>query len=159
MRTVGLRAPSPPFPILPLPTCMVALRTSPSSDLRTSKTLASFHSFRGASSWTMTMSSTCTFRLGACHFCLRAIPARYSFLHRHQNCSDRYCTRLHLFLLYRSSLTNLPGGGSGTEDFIVSRWFGVSGSRLVGSLMLSATRTAVYNGHSLVKECPEGSIV
>lgn len=111
-----------------LPICMVALRTSPLSDLHTSKTLASFHSLRQASSWTMTMSSTCTFRLGACHFCLRAIPARYSFLHLHQNCSDRYCTRLHLFLLYRSSLTNLPGGGSGTEDFNVSRWYGVSAS-------------------------------
>ena len=101
--TDGLLRHSPSYTSFLSPIVMVALRTSPPSSLNTSGTLSS--SLRGASSWMMTMSLTCTFCLGACHFCLRVFPARYSFLHLHQNCSDRYCTRLHLFLAYKSSLT------------------------------------------------------
>lgn len=137
-RIEGLLRRSPLFPNFFSPSCLVALRTSPSSCSCTSRTLESFHSFQGrSSSVTMTMSLTFTFRFGVSHFCLRLILARYSFLHLPQNCSDRYCTALQHFLAYKSSLINLPGGGSGTEDFIVRRWLGVKGSKLFGSVIVS----------------------
>ena len=149
---------SPCFPNCRSPTFTATFCTSPSSSSHASTTLASFHSLRGTSSSLMiTISPTSTLRLGACHRCRRAMFERYSFLYLCQNCLDRYWTLLHHFLVYRSSLMNFHGGGSGTEDFIVIKWFGVSGSKLVGSLMLSTVRgrEVIYNGHSFIKVLKE----
>lgn len=63
--------------------------------------------------------------------------SKYSFFQRPQNCSIRYWTLLHLFVAYKSSLTNTPGGGRATFDFIIMRWFGVKGSSACGSLIPS----------------------
>ena len=136
---------SPFFPNFRSPTCTVTFRNRPSSSSGASTTMASFHSLRGTSSSLMiTMSPTSTLRLGACHSWRRVIFDRYSFLHLCQNCSDRYWTLLQRFLAYRSSLINFPGGGSGTEDFIVIKWFAVSGSKLVGSLMVSTVSGRLF---------------
>src|SRR4029434_8383508 len=97
--TEGFERRSPLFPNIRFPICILVLHTSPSSSLKTSRTLANFHSFRGPSSFTITMSPGCTFRLAVRHRCLREILARYSFFHLPQNCSHRYCTCLHRFLI------------------------------------------------------------
>lgn len=133
----GLIIHSPCFLALRSPIWSLTLRTRPSSSWYASRTLASFHSFRGSSSsLTITISPACVFHLGVCHRCLRVMLARCSFLHLLENCSAKYCTRRQRFRAYKSSLMNSPGGGTGMEDFIVSKWLCVNGSILVGSLIL-----------------------
>ena len=85
------------------------------------------------SSCTITTSPILRFLFGRDHFCRKLRLMRYSFLHLLQNCSARNWTRHHRFRAYTSSLTKLPGGGRSVLFFIVSRWFGVKGSKLFGS--------------------------
>lgn len=78
------------------------------------------------------MSSTEKFLRGFVHFCLSWRSGRYSLTHLFQNESDRYCTCLHLRLMYVSSLSKRPAGRRGLV-FNRRMWLGVSGSRSLGS--------------------------
>lgn len=113
--------------------CNLSFCIIPSVLGKTSTTFTSFHSFRGALlSFKMTMFPACEFRDGLCHFCRCCRFSRYSHFHLSQNYLARYCSPFHLFHRYKSSLQNWPGGGRRMDVFIVSMWFGVSGSGPVG---------------------------
>ncbi len=128
------------------PTCTFTRRTKPSVPSVVSTTRPSCHWFLGSvSSLMMTISFTFKLRRGTCHFCLVDVFRMYSFFHRLQNCSVKYCTLRHLFAAYISSFTNFPGGGKATLDFIRIRWFGVRGSGAMGSLIPST-----FNGRLLM---------
>lgn len=136
---------SPFLPSFWLPRHILTLLTSPSWSIVVSVTLPKRHSFLGSpSSLSISMSPICRFVLEVCQRCLVAMLARYSFRQRLQNYSARYWIWRHLFWAYLSSLTNLPGGGKAVTDFIVSKWLGVSGSRLFGSLRLSTVSGRLF---------------
>ncbi len=120
------------------PTCTFTRLTNPLLSLTVSTTLPNCHWLLGSiSSLMITTSFTLRFRRGVCHFWRVEIWRRYSFFQRLQNCSTKYWTLCHRFVAYMSSLTNFPGGGSATSDFISIKWFGVRGSSEFGSLMPS----------------------
>lgn len=128
----------PSFPIFWFPRRNFTLLTSPSLSVTVCTTLPNLHLFCSRSSaFSMIMSPTSRFLLGVCQRCLMAILERYSHFQRPQNSSARYWTWRHLLRVYISSFMNLPGGGNAASDFIVRRWFGVSGSGLFGWLRLS----------------------
>lgn len=77
-------------------------------------------------------------------FCLTMIFCTYSLFHLLQNCLSKYCTLCHRFCAYKYPLTNCPGGGRAVEPFFVTRWFGVIGSKLFGSLRLSVVRGRLF---------------
>lgn len=56
-------------------------------------------------------------------------------------------------------LINVLGGGRAATDFIVSRWFGVSGSGLSGSLRLSTVSRWLNYSHCLIEKCPQRGII
>ena len=78
-----------------------------------------------------TKSFSWTFLRGWCHFvrCLRV--RRYSWVHRFQNTSARYCTWRHFLRECRSSSLNSPGGALAGRW--ISKWLGVRGSKSLGS--------------------------
>ena len=96
--------------------------------------------FRARSVWIKTISFILKFLFSVVHFDLAWRVDRNSFLHLDQNSSAKCCTLLHYLLLYKSGLTNEPGGGIITLLFIVNRLLGDNGVRLCGSLIVSTVR-------------------
>ena len=88
--------------------------------------------FRSASVWIKTCiclnqnikSFILKFLFSVVHFELVWRVERNSFLHLEQHLSAKCCTHLHCLLLYKSGLTNEPGGGIITQFFIVNRLLG-----------------------------------
>lgn len=144
-KMVGLLRCSPFFPNSLSPTWMMVFLTSPSSSSVAWRTLTSLHLLRGtSSSFRRTMSPAYKLHRGTWHLCLRVMIIRYSFLYRFQNCSERYWICLHIFLVCMSLLTNVPGGGKGTADFMFRRWLGVKGSRLLWSLIVLILKGRIF---------------
>ena len=96
------------------------LRTILFSSLLISKICSIGQLFRAASVRIKTMPFVLKFLLSVVHFYLAWRVDRNSFLHLDQNSSAKCCTLLHCLLLYKSGLTNEPGGGIVTLLFIVS---------------------------------------
>ena len=65
---------------------------------------------------------------------------RNSFLHLDQNSSAKCCTLLHCLLLYKSGLTDEPGGGIITLLLIVNMLLGDIEVRFCESLFISTVR-------------------
>ena len=104
-------------------------------------TLATGHLFLGDwFSFNRTTSPILKFLCGRIHLFLACNCCRYSLLHLDQNSCARCCVRLHLFLQYRSSLLNSPGGGSTSLVFPVSSILGDNGGAESGSLRVSTVR-------------------
>ena len=107
----------------------------------TSVTRPSGHWFLGgSSSWIITISPTLQSRWGVFQFCLVQRKGEKSQRNLNQNWLAMKCTRLNLFLEYRSNRSKLPGGGSIISVFEVSKWFGVMGSGEPGSDKFSTVR-------------------
>lgn len=128
------------------PNSTLTRRTNLSSSTLTSTTFARGQWFRGKSmSLTRTISPKHILWTGLCHFCRIDICAIYSLFHLDQNCSRRYCTRLHRLRKNKSSLTNSLGGELGISDFAVRMWFGVRGSKARGSSIFDCKWSTINN--------------
>ena len=122
----------------PLLVNTVTDRTCPWSSGWVSITLAMGHLFLGDwFSFSRTTSLILKFLCGRIHLFLACNCCRYSLHHLDQNSRARCCVRLHLFLHYRSSLLNSPGGGSTSLVFPVSSILGDNGGAESGSLRVS----------------------
>ena len=109
-----------------------AVLTSPSCPSMTSTTRPVDHSFLGSClSMIKTKSPRLTFLWGCCHLvrCLKS--GRNSRVHRRQNTSAKCRTCLHFFSALKSPLLYNPGGAYAGQ--CTSRWFGVNGSKSLGS--------------------------
>ena len=92
-------------------------------------------------SFNRTTSPILKFLCGRIHLFLACTCCRSSLLHLDQNSCARCCVRLHLFLQYRSSLLNSPGGGSTSLVFPVSSILGdYNGGAESGSLRVPTVR-------------------
>ena len=114
----------------------LTLQTSPGSSLFVATILAIGHWLHSASFFKRTMSPTLQFLSGIFHFVLDW-RLNTSFLHLFQNSLQICWTLLQCFLQYWSGDAKTPGGGITIFDFIVRRFIGLSGIRLVTSLIVS----------------------
>ena len=90
--------------------------TNPLESGFVSRTLPKGHEDLGEEGSTITtMSPVLMFFLTLDHFCRSCINVRYSWVHRLQNKSAKYCTCFHRRLAYKSALVNSPGGRTGLE--------------------------------------------
>ena len=103
--------------------------------MKTSVTLPNGHfPRRMLSSAIRTRSPVAKQRRGLVHFALSWRVGKYSFNQRLQNILAMYWTWRQRRLLYISSLLKTPGGKFGLA-LSNNRWFGVRGSRSLGSLL------------------------
>lgn len=137
------------------PKYILTFLSSPSSSRTNSETWPSLQSDLGScSSVSITMSTTWRFFLGACHLCLimYVFPVTPKLF-----CYVLYCTHLHLFHPYRSSLMNLPGAGG----IVTTDWW-LDGTKLIGSFRLTVVKGQLftisevsYKGHQWVFQVRE----
>lgn len=112
-------------------------------------TTAKGHWFLGESLLQTSMTSPSLIHLlGVVHFWRFWSRAQYSFCQRNQSWLARYWTLRHLLREYWSGDSNFPGGGNTTWVLSVSRWFGVSGSGVNGSVRFSIVRGQQFTIHS-----------
>lgn len=110
------------------PTCTFTHLINPLLFLTISTTLPNCHWLLGSiSSLMITTSFTLKFQWGVCHLLRVEMLRRCPFFQGLQNCSTKCWTLCHHLVVYMTSLTSFPGGGSATSDFNCIKWFGVRG--------------------------------